>query len=121
MAQQGIESTCNAGDTGDIHLIPGLGRSPEGGHDNPLQSSCLENPMDRGAWQTAVHRVSRQTRQKRHSIHTMLWGFPGGASSKEMPASAGDRRHGFDPWVGKIPRRRAWQSILSFLPGESHG
>ena len=41
------ESTCNAGDMG---LIPGLGRSPGGGHGNPLQYSCLENPMDRGAW-----------------------------------------------------------------------
>ena len=42
----GKESTCNAGDLG---LIPGLGRSPGGGHGNPLQYSCLENPMDRGA------------------------------------------------------------------------
>ena len=44
------ESTCNAGDTGDKGSIPGLGRSPGGGHGNPLQYSCLENPMDRGAW-----------------------------------------------------------------------
>ena len=41
----------NAGDTRDTGLIPGLGRSPGGGHGNPLQYSCLENPMDRGAWQ----------------------------------------------------------------------
>ena len=40
------EPTCN---TGDLGSIPGLGRSPEGGHGNPLQYSCLENPMDRGA------------------------------------------------------------------------
>ena len=39
--------------------IPELGRSPEGGHGNPLQYSCLENPMDRKAWQTSVHRVSK--------------------------------------------------------------
>ena len=38
--------------------VPGLGRSPQEGHDNPLQYSCLENPMDRGAWQAAVHRVT---------------------------------------------------------------
>ena len=44
----GKESTCNAGD--DAGLIPRSGRSPGGGHDNPLQSFCLENPMDRGAW-----------------------------------------------------------------------
>ena len=49
------ESTCNAGDLGSI---PGLGRSPGGGHGNPLQYSYLENPMDRGAWQAAVHRVA---------------------------------------------------------------
>ena len=40
----------NAGDIRDVDLIPGLGRSPGGGHSNPLQYSCLENPMDRGAW-----------------------------------------------------------------------
>ena len=52
----GKESACNSGDLG---LIPGLGRSPGGGHGNPLQDSCLENPMDRGAWQAAVHRVTK--------------------------------------------------------------
>ena len=51
----GKESTCHAGDTGSI---PGLGRSPVGGHGNPLQCSCLENPMDRGAWQAAVQGVA---------------------------------------------------------------
>ena len=45
----------NAGDTGSI---PGLGRTPGGGHGNPLQYSCLENPMDREAWRAAVHGVS---------------------------------------------------------------
>ena len=52
----GKEPACNAGDTGDMGSIPGLGRSPGGGHGNPLQCSCLENPMDRGAWQATVHR-----------------------------------------------------------------
>ena len=46
----GKESTCNAGDTGDVSLILELGRFLGGGHGNPLQYSCLENPMDRGAW-----------------------------------------------------------------------
>ena len=55
----GKESACN---TGDLGLIPGLGRSP--GEDppntgNPLLYSCLENPMDRGAWQATVHRVAK--------------------------------------------------------------
>ena len=49
-------SACNAGDLG---LIPGSGRSPQGGHGNPLQYSCLENPMDRGAWWVTVHRVAK--------------------------------------------------------------
>ena len=45
----------NAGDIRDTGLIPVSGRSPGGGHGNPLQYSCLENPMNRGAWQAAVH------------------------------------------------------------------
>ena len=48
----------NAGDLKDVGWIPGLGRSPGGGHDNPLQYFCLENPMDRGAWWATVHRVA---------------------------------------------------------------
>ena len=44
----------NAGDTGDMGLIPGLGRSPGVGNGNRLQYSCLENSMDRGAWQAVV-------------------------------------------------------------------
>ena len=52
----GKESACNAGATG---FIPGSGRSPGGQHGNPLQYSCLENLMDRGAWRATVHRVTR--------------------------------------------------------------
>ena len=48
-----------AGDIRDVSSMPGLGRSPGGGHGNPLQYSCLENPMDRGAWGTTVHRVTQ--------------------------------------------------------------
>ena len=48
----------SAGDIRDVGLIPGSGRSLGGGHGNPLQYSCLENPMDRGAWQATVHRVA---------------------------------------------------------------
>ena len=50
----GKESACNAGYTGDMRLIPEWGRSPGEGHGNPLQYSCLENPMDRGAWWATV-------------------------------------------------------------------
>ena len=49
----------NAGDARDMDLIPGLGRYPGGGHGNPLQYSCLENSMDRGAWQAIVHGVTK--------------------------------------------------------------
>ena len=52
----GEESACNAGDPGSI---PGLGRSSGEGNGNPCQYSCLENLMDRGAWQTTVHRIAR--------------------------------------------------------------
>ena len=49
----------NAGDIRDVGPIPGSGRSPGGGHDNLLQHSCLENPMDRGAWRVTVHTVAK--------------------------------------------------------------
>ena len=53
----------NAGDIRDRGSIPGLGRFPGGGHGNPLQYSCLENPMNRGALQGTVHRVTRSQTQ----------------------------------------------------------
>ena len=53
----------NARDLGDSGLISELGRSPGGGHGNPLQYSCLENPMDRGAWWVTVHRVAKSQTQ----------------------------------------------------------
>ena len=49
----------NAGDMTDVSSVPGLGSSPEGGHSNQLQHSCLENPMDRGAWWATVHSVTQ--------------------------------------------------------------
>ena len=52
----GKEPLCNVGDAG---LIPELGRSPGEGNGNPLQYSCLGNPMDRGAWQATVHGVTK--------------------------------------------------------------
>ena len=60
----------NTGDIGGLGSIPGLGRSPGGGHGNPLKYSCLENPLDRGAWRAAVHGVTQsQPRPKRLSTH----------------------------------------------------
>ena len=51
--------SANAGDTGDMGSIPGPGRSPGQESGNPLQYSCLENPMDRGAWWAIVHEVTK--------------------------------------------------------------
>ena len=52
-----LDSKESAYDVGDLGLIPGLGRSPGGGHGNPLQDSCLQNPMDRGTKQATIHGV----------------------------------------------------------------
>ena len=53
----------NAGDPRDTGSIPGLGRSPGGGNGNPLQYSCMENPMDRRGWQAIVHEVTKSRTQ----------------------------------------------------------
>ena len=103
-------------DVRDTGLIPGLGRSPGGGYGNPLQYSCLENPMDRGAWQATVQRVAKCQIQlkwvsmpahRRSSLRVNIWdyfkerrGFPGSSES-------------FCNEVGKIPWRRKWQRTHS--------
>ena len=53
----------HAGDVGDLDSVPGLGRSPGGGNGNPLQYSCLTNPMDSGAWRSVVHGVAKSQPQ----------------------------------------------------------
>ena len=63
----------NAGDVRNVGLIPGLGRFPGGGHGNPLQYSCRENPIDRGAWWATVHRVAKsqiQLKQLSSAMHS---------------------------------------------------
>ena len=59
----GSDSKGSAHNEGDLASIPGSGRSPGGGHDNPYQYSYLENPMDRGSWQATVHRVVKSWTQ----------------------------------------------------------
>ena len=61
----------NAGGIRDVSSIPGLGRSPGGGNGNLLQYSCLENPLDRGAWQATVHAESEMTKRlsATHTVH----------------------------------------------------
>ena len=64
----GNKSTYNVGDTGSI---PGLGRSPEGGHGNPFQYSCLENPRDRGAWWATCGGKESDTTEVAEHTHTI--------------------------------------------------
>ena len=67
-----MNPSANAGDIRDAGLIPRSGRSPGGGDGNPLQYSCLEKPMDRGAWRATGHRVAKSwTRLKRLSMHAI--------------------------------------------------
>ena len=77
-----------------------------------MQYSGLENPMDKGTQSMGLCRVG----------HDSDFHFPDGASGKELACQCrGHKRLRFDPWVGKIPWRRAWQPTVVFLPGESHG
>ena len=66
---QSVESACNAGGLGSI---PGSGRSPGEGNGNPLLYSCLQNPMDRGAWKAIVHGVARVVNIKVFDAFTIL-------------------------------------------------
>ena len=74
----GKEPACNAGAPGDMGSIPGSGRSPGEGHSNSLQYSCLEDPMDRGAWLATFHRVAESdtTEATEHSTELLEAGLP---------------------------------------------
>ena len=105
----------SSGDVRDAGLTPRSGRSPGGEHGNPLQYSCLENPVDREAWQAIVHRVAQSwTRLKRLSssssskqigdrdFNTLLYeDFPGGSDCKASAYNAGDPSS--IPWLGRSP------------------
>ena len=119
----GKESACNAGDTGDSGLIPGWGRSPGGRNGNPLQYSCLENPMGYSLW---GHKESDMTSDNIwiffDTTCSPIWGIPGGLSGIKSICQC--RRHN-ESWaqslVRKIPWRRKWQPTLVFLLGKFHG
>ena len=88
------ESDCNAGDPASV---PGSGRSPGEGNGNPLQSSGLGHPMDRGAWWATVHGVAKSWTRLSNFTFTFSFtfiphnmGFPGGSVSVSLSASAGD-------------------------------
>ena len=92
------ESTCNAGDPG---FVPGLGRYPGGKNGNPLQYSCLENPMDGGAWWATAHGIAKSWPQLSDFTFIDTIGLPRWLSGKESACSAGDL--GSIPGSGRCP------------------
>ena len=127
VAQSVKNLPCKAGDPGSISV---LGRCPGKGNGNPLQYSCLENPIYRGAWQTTVHGVTRvghnlATKPPLPRFVTAILprstslGFPGGSAGKESTRSAGDL--GSISGVGKILWKRERLPTPVFRPGEFHG
>ena len=102
------ESACKAVDAKDVCSVPGSGRSPGGGNGNPLQHSCLENPLDRGAWRAAVHGV------RMYRLHHQHQGMPGCQDHlvKRMPSP------GTLPGWGTLTRPRAHPQSPGDLSGE---
>ena len=68
-----VESACNAGDARDVGLIPRSGRSPGEENGNPLQYSCLENPMDGRAWWATVYTVIKSGTERLHFHYTVVY------------------------------------------------
>ena len=106
------ESACNAGDAGSI---PGLGRSPGEGNGNPLQYSCLENPIDRGAWRATVHGVAKSrtwlTTELLLRSLCFLRGLPGSASGKETCLPEQETQ---ETWVPSLGQEDPYSSILAW-------
>ena len=83
----------NAGDIKDVGSIPGSGRFPGGGHGNPLQHSCLKNPMDRGAWWVTVHTVAKsRTQLKRLNTHKHIINILYEEPEIKLPTSNGSSK-----------------------------
>ena len=120
----GKGSACNAGDLG---LIPVSGRSPGEGASNPLQHSCLENPMDRGAWRPAVHGVARvkydlATKPPPYLNGLVIFPFSRWCSGKEFACQCRRcTRQVRSLGVVKTPWRRERPPTPVFLPRDSHG
>ena len=108
------ESACIAGAAGDMGSIPGLGRSPGGGHDNPLQYSCLENPRDRGAWWATIHWLSQSWTQlkRQRAARTAWWGRQHGG---RWEASAGGAAAVSDDLVMRLCRTKGKASVWYFI------
>ena len=113
-----------ASNAGDASWIPGSGRSPGVGYGSPLQYSCLENPMDWGAWRATVHEVAKRVEHNWSNwACTYAWliiymGLLRWLSGKDSSFQC--RRTDFNPQVRYIPWRRKWQPTPIFLPGNSH-
>ena len=118
-----------------VGWIPGLGRSPGEGNGNPLQYSCLEN-QDRGAWRLQSMELGKSGTQLSNWTTTTTIvsnrgkfllsfkrkkGFQVAQWVKKSTCNAGDTGDKSDPWMRKIPRKRAWQPTPVFLTGESRG
>ena len=99
-------SPANVQNIRNVGSIPRWGRSPGGEHGNPLQYSCLENAMDRGAWWATVYRVTKSQTQLKW-LHTKVCQY------------RRHKRRGFSLWVEKIPWSRKWQPTPVFLLGNS--
>ena len=124
-----------------LKFDPWVGKIPGEGNGTPLQYSCLENPMNGGAWWAAVHGVTKSRTwlsdftftfhshalEKEMATHSsaLAWRIPGMGEPGGLP-SMGSHRVGHN-WsnlaaaVGKIPWSRKWQPTPVFLPGKSHG
>ena len=107
-------SPANAGDTGDVGLILGLGRSLGEGNDNPLQYSCLEIPMDRGGWQAIVHRVAKSWTQLSMHTHSHTFQLQRGSQiagrlEKEMAAHSSTLAWRI-PWIEEPSRLQSMES-----------
>ena len=101
-SSEGKESACNVGDPGSM---PGLGRSPREGNGNPLQYSCLENPMDGGAWQATVHGVANSRTWLSDLAYTQLKQTPTGHSLSCLLMY-------FSPWLALSC---TWRGLLTNL------
>ena len=120
MAQTAKNPPANARDIRDAGSIPVLGRPPGKGHDNPLQYSCLENPMDRGTWQATIHEAikSRTQLSNTHThththTHNHNLGLPRWPSGKESAYQC--RWHGFNPWEDPLEEAMVTHSSIFFL------
>ena len=117
VAQVVKNPSANAGDVRDTGLIPGSGRSPGGEHGYPLRYSCLENPKDRGAWQTIVHGVSQsRTQLKQLSTHgfTHTWIHAHMESIHRKNMAAGLPTPGFIP--GQTPIKWEGETKINWCP-----